>query len=388
MFSLAPVLEKARSVLAAGRDKLSVVAPIAKTLFAKKPPPEPGPPKTVRQRAVAIVRGAATIDAAAFAMIALAAIVFADRDASEPNVRMRFDRSATVSSGQGQTAHVSPTHDERTTRFTERSPFGPLPRIAPDGRTPAQEFARPAKPTNGRPVISILVTGLGLDETATRAAIEKLPPDVTLGFSPYSEALSSLTDLARAKGREFVLEVPVEPFDYPESDPGPLVLLVDAAPVANIERLHHTLARTVGYFGILASGGSRLATVEPAIAPIAGEAKARGLAFLDDGKSPVSKIGRVGRQGSAMAGAVDRRLDKRPTDEGLALALIELERLAIERGHAIGATELYPVAVNRLADWASRLSAKGLVLAPVSVQILPTEPEPGTTKNEHGQHPS
>lgn len=387
MLSPAPAIAKVRSVLAAAGAKLLPLAGPLRRILNMRAAEEP-PPQTLRQRILAVLKSAAAIDAAAFGLMAIAALLFADRDASEPNVRMRFDRSATVTSGQGETARVASAGDETAALFAERSAYGPLPRIAPDGRLPAKEFARAAKPTNGRPVISILVTGLGLNEAATREAIERLPPEVTLAFSPYSEALTGLTGLARARGREYVLEIPTEPFDYPESDPGPLVLLVDAAPVANIERLQHALARAVGYFGILATGGSRFATVESAIAPIAAEAKARGLAFLDDGKSPVSKVGRAGRQSGAIAGVVDRRLDARPTDEGLALALMELERLAIERGHAIGATELYPVAVNRLADWAARLAAKGLVLVPVSVQILPTEPGPGTTKDEHGQHPS
>ncbi len=268
--------------------------------------------------------------------------------------------------------------------FQEKSPYGPLPKIAADGSTPARAFARAGAPIDGRPVISILVTGLGLDDATTRAALAKLPPDVTLAFSPYAARLPAYASVARGQGREFLLEVPVEPFDYPESDPGPLVLLADASPVANVERLHHALARSGGYFGILTSGAARFATSETAIGPIAQEVKARGLVLVDDGKSPVTKTPRIARQDGALAGFVDRRLDARPTDEGFALALLDLERLAIEQGHAIGATEIYPVVLNRLADWAAGLSAKGLVLEPVSVQILPSE----LSRAEASRHPS
>lgn len=336
-----------------------------------------------------ILREAALLDFACVGLLIAAAMLLADRHAADPRTVLEFNRRAAVDThGLGETAHISPALDAKTEPFAERSPYGPLPRIAPDGRIPARSFARPGTPANGRPIISVLVTGLGLDEAATRAAIAKLPPEITLAFSPYSDALPALTDLARANGREYLLEVPVEPFDYPESDPGPLVLLADAAPIANIERLHHSLARAVGYFGILTSGAARFATSEAAIAPIAAEAAARGFALVDDGKSPVSKTPRIARQNLAIAGSAGRRLDLRPSDEGLALALIELEQLAIEQGHAIGAAELYPVIVNRLAEWAAGLAAKGLVLQPVSVQILPAEPGVGADKPERGKHPS
>jgi hypothetical protein len=336
-----------------------------------------------------ILRDAALLDFTGVGLLLVAAILLADPHAADPRTVLEFDRSpAARAKGLGETARISPSLDAKTEPFAERSPYGPLPRIAPDGRSPARSFARPGTPANGRPIISVLVTGLGLDEAATRAAIAKLPPEITLAFSPYSDALPALTDLARANGREYLLEVPVEPFDYPESDPGPLVLLADAAPIANIERLHHTLARSVGYFGILTSGAARFATAEAAIAPIAAEAAARGFALVDDGKSPVSKTPRIARQNLAISGAAGRRLDVRPSDEGLALALIELEQLAIEQGHAIGAAELYPVIVNRLAEWAAGLAAKGLVLQPVSVQILPAEPGVGADKPERSKHPS
>jgi hypothetical protein len=317
-----------------------------------------------------------------------AALLFADPQAGLPHVLVRFDQSKTAHQlqGLGETAHIAPHIDAEIAPFAERSPYGPLPRIAPDGRIPARAFARAGVASGGRPIISIIVSGLGLDEPATRAAIAKLPPNVTLAFSPYAETLPAMTDLARVRGQEYLLEVPVEPFDYPESDPGPLVLLADAAPIANIERLHHTLARGIGYVGVMTSGAARFATVEGAIAPVAAELALRGLALVDDGKAPVSKTPRIARQSGAISGFVDRRLDARPTDEGLALALLDLERLAVEQGHAIGATELYPVVIARLPEWIASLAAKGLVLEPVSVQILPSVAAPA--KSEAKSHPS
>ena len=105
--------------------------------------------------------------------------------------------------------------------LTAPGPGGaPLPIIAADGRTAADAYARPFTP-NGRPKVSVVIGGLGLNAQTTRAAIETLPGEITLSFAPYAEGLQGWIDLARAHGHEVLLETPMEPADYPANDPGP-----------------------------------------------------------------------------------------------------------------------------------------------------------------------
>ena len=63
-------------------------------------------------------------------------------------------------------------------------PLGPLPTIAPDGRTPFSAYARPFR-SNGKPKVALIVGGLGLNAAATRSAIERLPA----GSDPELRAL-------------------------------------------------------------------------------------------------------------------------------------------------------------------------------------------------------
>lgn len=104
----------------------------------------------------------------------------------------------------------------------ENTPLGPLPRIADDGRKPMQAYAAPA--ANGKFRIAIVVMGLGLSAKATQAAISSLPPAVTVGLLPYASDAPRWLSAARAAGHEVVLQVPMEPFDFPDSDPGPHTL--------------------------------------------------------------------------------------------------------------------------------------------------------------------
>ena len=60
---------------------------------------------------------------------------------------------------------------------------------------------------------------------ATADALGKLPGPVTLAFAPYGSDLEQLVARARGEGHEVLLQVPMEPFDYPDNDPGPQTLL-------------------------------------------------------------------------------------------------------------------------------------------------------------------
>jgi polysaccharide deacetylase 2 family uncharacterized protein YibQ len=100
-------------------------------------------------------------------------------------------------------------------RLTEQTRYGPVPRIGLDGARPAEIFARPAVSLPGLPRIALLVGGMGLSSRATEAAIAALPGAVTLGFAPYGVGLARQTARARETGHELVLEIPMEPFDFP-----------------------------------------------------------------------------------------------------------------------------------------------------------------------------
>lgn len=348
------------------------------------PAPEkpPLPPWPIRLRRIAA--DAATLSAAAAGIAIVFGLVVGNPQRTVPALVINFaDTHGHIVRGaaQGQTAahdtqlKIDPSYSP----FLEPGPYGPLEKISPEGETPAKFFAHPAELSQQGSIVSVVVSGLGLDIPQTRDAITRLPPEISLAFSPYSRDLAQLTQLARENGHEYFIEVPLEPFDYPQSDPGPLVLLVDQPQSSNVDRLHRAMGETVGYIGLMMTGRARFATSEPALLPIVKEAADRGLMILDDGRAPVSKIPRITRQVGTLSGTVDRRLDDRPSADGMALSLIEFERLAIEQGRAIGAMDLYPVAVDRLIRWADTLAAKGLVLQPVSVQILPPEAPPETS---------
>jgi polysaccharide deacetylase 2 family uncharacterized protein YibQ len=237
-------------------------------------------------------------------------------------------------------------------------PDGPLPRIAPDGRVPAQAYARPFQ-SNGKPRVALIVGGLGLNPTTTRAAIERLPAEVTLSFVPYAEGLQGWIDLARAQGHEVMIEIPMEPTGYPANDPGPYTLLASAEPAEIEARLNWLLSRATGYFGVTNYLGDRFAGSEVGMTAFTGLLRQRGIAFLDDGSMSRSR-------GAWARASANRIIDEQQSPAAIVGQLNALEALAKSRGQALGSGFSYPVTVEAVARWTAGLDARGLQLAPAS----------------------
>lgn len=254
-------------------------------------------------------------------------------------------------------------------RLVERSRFGLLPKVGPDGATPAQVYARPLGPApasnpNGR--IALLVGGLGISQNGTAEAISKLPGPVSLGFAPYGTELERTVQRARSDGHEVFLQVPMEPFDYPDNDPGPQTLLAGPKAAENVDRLHWLLGRFTGYVGIVNFLGGRLTADEAALSPILREIAGRGLMVIDDGSSARSLLAPAAAKAQIPALKVDRMIDSVTRADAIDQELQRLEALARERGIAVGAATALPLSIERIARWAATLEAKGIIIVPVS----------------------
>jgi len=252
----------------------------------------------------------------------------------------------------------------------EQTSAGPLPRIGDDGRLPWQVYARPFDNRDTRPRIAIVMSGLGLSGAATQAAIQGLPGPITLAFQPFADNLEQWIRLSRAAGHEVLLNLPMEPIDFPASDPGPRALFVAYAPEENIERLEWALSRVGGYVGLLNHMGSRFTTSREAMLPIMATLEKRGLAFVDARVSARSVATILASELNVPRAINDRFLDAREVSRAAVDArLSELESIAAEVGVSVGIGQAFPVTIERLREWAATLNGKGIVLAPISAVL-------------------
>jgi uncharacterized protein len=254
--------------------------------------------------------------------------------------------------------------------LAEDSPFGPLPQIGPNGERPMDAYARPDDSDPGARRIAIVVGGIGIGENGTDAAIEELPGAVTLALAPYGQDLPQTLARARAAGHELLLQIPLEPFGYPNNDPGPHTLTVAASEDENIERLHWLMGRATTYVGVMNYLGARFTSDEAALKPVITEIGRRGLLYFDDGSSAMSRADALARSYYPFARAdvvLDAMTDAKAIDDRLA----EVEAIARRRGYAIATATAFPITIERIAKFAKSSADRGIEIVPLTALVDP-----------------
>ena len=250
----------------------------------------------------------------------------------------------------------------------EESPYGPLPKVAEDGSRPSDVYARPsdyAAVEGGPPRVAVLLNGLGVPGAADGDIIKGLPPPVSLAYGAYGRGLQERVTKVRTAGHEVFLAIPLEPNNYPSTDPGPHALLTTLPPKDNIKRLQWAMSRYAGYIGVTNYMGAKFQSDLGSVAPVFEELKRRGLLYLAGGSTDGSVTDRVATALELEYEVADVQLDDGRMDRQLA----KLEAAAKENGTAIGVAKAAPGTVKRIADWAGSLERKGLVLVPVSAAV-------------------
>lgn len=253
--------------------------------------------------------------------------------------------------------------------LSEDTAEGSLPRIGEDGRQPWQVYARPFNTADSRPRIAIVITDLGLSRVATDATISRLPANVTLAFDVQSPVVGAWCARARQDGHETLLMVPMEPFDYPRSDPGVNTLLTTLPNTDNLTRLNAALRQATGYVGVTTLSGSRFTTNPDKLGTVLDAMHKRGLMIFDARVAPHSAIMDMARNMHVPAVASTTRIDQNPSPEGIDQALDQLEKTARLTGRAVGVAAPLPVVIDRLQAWTKNLPEHGVALAPLSAMV-------------------
>lgn len=271
--------------------------------------------------------------------------------------------------------HLTPAPDRR---LIEKGRYGPLPKIGADGAKPLDVYARPFMPDArlpaGAPRIALLVGGMGLSQTATRVAFDKLPGAVTLGFAPYGTDLAAQAARARGEGHEIVLQMPMEGFDAAAADAGPHGLSTGLSTTQNLDNLDWLMSRFPGYAGTANFLGAKFTGDPAALAPVLHEIGARGLYYFDDGTSPRSLAPSLAAAAGTPVLRADLTIDAVPRPDAIDAMLEKLVTLAQQKGGAIGVAAGLPASVDAIGRFAQGLTARGIALVPLSAMIDKSPP--------------
>lgn len=234
-------------------------------------------------------------------------------------------------------------------------------------RPPWQRYARPFTAPDGKPLVAILVTGLGGDRAIAAAAVAGLPPDVTLSFDPKAPELADWIAAARAFGHETMLDLPMQSKDKADLGAEGLVIGLNDAEMAR--RVDAVADRGTQSVGFAASGGDALLLDDHATAAALGEIARLGRAFIDTSGEPMSQAA-TAAQGADLAFARSMvQLDAAASRTALTERLAVLAQTAIEHGSALASARASPTVIVSIADWARRQTGDGPLLAPASALL-------------------
>jgi hypothetical protein len=184
--------------------------------------------------------------------------------------------------------------------------------------------------------------------------------------------LAEWIDKGRAAGHEVLIDLPMEPLDYPRSDPGPHTLLSSVPIDQNLRQLGWILSRATGYVGVSIYMGSGMAGKQRSLSPILAELKNRGLMLVDTHENPLASVSDVANEVGLAIAVGDTFIDSKLSAKEIDAQLAKIEKQAQDKGSAIAIARPYPVSLKRLAAWSADLREKGIALAPVSA--MPSDP--------------
>ncbi|KIL98196.1 putative periplasmic protein YibQ distant homology with nucleoside diphosphatase and polysaccharide deacetylase [Paramagnetospirillum magnetotacticum MS-1] len=248
----------------------------------------------------------------------------------------------------------------------KRTAIGDLPVPSPDGKQPWQVYARPWSGPADRGKVAVVVMDMGLDKVATEAAIAKLPPEVTLAFSPYAQGLDKWVKKARDYGHEVMMVLPADSNGTQPRDPGPLGMTNSVPPESNLARLEGVMSRGAAYTGLISLGDKFAASEQ--VVQMLGQLRDRGLLYVGPGAAPADRTPAL----APVTAVADADLFR----EAIEMRLNQVSIAARTKGKALVVINPRPLSFDRLLPWLNDFDGQKLVIVPVSTLVQPP-PAPG-----------
>lgn len=252
--------------------------------------------------------------------------------------------------------------------LVERGATGVIPKKSPDGLRAMDVYSRqPDTEGNfGVARVVIVIGGLGISQTSTQAAINTLPGSITLAFAPYGNSLTRWMQQARKRGHELLLQVPMEPLDFPANNPGPHTLLAAADFEENLANLHWSMSRITNYVGVSNYLGNKILQQPASLSPIFAELAQRGVLFFDDGTVKNSVAEGVALKELLPYAKADVLIDNVRSRSAIFEKLNKLSAHAKRTGLAIGMGNAFPDTIALVAEYARQAKQNGVEITPVS----------------------
>jgi polysaccharide deacetylase 2 family uncharacterized protein YibQ len=222
-------------------------------------------------------------------------------------------------------------------------------------------------PGHSPPLVAIVIDDIGYDR---RIANRMLSLDAPLTFSvlPHGPYSTEFAAEARAKGREIMLHLPMEPNEFPDINPGPGALLMQMSPDELIGQLNSHLDLFPGLKGVNNHMGSGISTSPEHMRQIFSILKKRRLYYIDS-RTTAETVARSSAELLKLPFAErDIFIDHREDETFIRSQLKKLIRRAQEQGYAVGIGHPHGITHRVLNENLALLKEK-VALVPASMVV-------------------
>jgi polysaccharide deacetylase 2 family uncharacterized protein YibQ len=252
--------------------------------------------------------------------------------------------------------------------------FEIYPKEKPAPRQPLAKKDIPAsipKPSPGRtlPSVALIIDDLGYDKKIAQK-FAQLNVILTFSILPHSPFQQPIARLARSKGLEIMIHMPMEPVEYPQVDPGPGTLLTSMSPDELIDQLDQNLDTLPGAKGVNNHMGSRMTSESTQMYQIFSVLKKRGLYFIDSRTTAESLCEPSARLFQIPFAQRDVFIDHLLEPNFIRNQINELIRIAKKNGAAVGIMHPHSMTIKILQEMMPDLK-KQVHLVPASKVVHP-----------------
>ena len=216
------------------------------------------------------------------------------------------------------------------------------------------------------PRVAIIIDDMGANKRRARELMNFDAP-ITLSFFPSCRNSRKLAQEALKKGKEVILHMPMEPYGFPEINPGKGGLLMSMTEEELHQQIRENLDKIPHIRGINNHMGSRFMEDEHRVSILMKELKARKLFFLDSRTTPKTVGYTTARKFGIKTGQRDVFLDNNSDDEAeIRRNISKLAEIAKNEGEAIGIAHPHPSTIRSLREMLPKLKERGIEIVPLS----------------------
>ena len=227
------------------------------------------------------------------------------------------------------------------------------------------------KPQKGHiPKIVIIIDDIGYDKKIASALCD-LEPNITFSVLPFAPFGKIISKQLHAKGSQLMLHLPMEPFEYPDINPGPGAILSTMTPDTLLTQLKKNINDIPYIVGVNNHMGSKITTNANQMNQIFTVLKKENLFFIDSRTAPKSQCKASARLFKLKFAQRDIFLDNFQNTEYITGQFQKLKALAKKHGFAIGIGHPYKATLHTLSRELPKLKNKMEIVRASSLTSIP-----------------